>query len=353
MKPTFVMSLALLLLAHLGSADPGKGNGAGQPTPDEATVPVDCDAGDTITEALRRSAVELTVEFTGTCVEDVTVLRDRTVVRGVGSSAIEGSLRVDGATLVVLEDFSVHSGGGVRITGASSANLARIDSVDSSGLGFRVELSSNATLTDVTATNNVFAGIGAINNSHVRLLGTVAVSQSSNVGIFAGGSSEIDSRATVQTSDNAYAGIWAQSGASASFSNVSASNNGVVGVAAVNDGILAIRGGTISGSWYGVDLDTGSTAQLDNLTVDGGGVAVLGNSSLRATGLTVTGSAHPDFGAGVVVQGGHLLAYGGNIDNGLRLAEGGEGNFGFTPITIVGGISCAPSALAYGGQSCP
>ena len=144
-----------------------------------------------------------------------------------------------------------------------------------------------------------------------------------------------------------------QTGATTFFTDVTVTNNGVIGIAAIDDGVVIANGGLVSGNYYGVDLDTGATAEVGSLVVDGGGVAVLGNSSLRAYGLTVTGTAHPDFGSGVVVQGSHLLAFGGTVNNGLYLAEGGEGNFGHTPITINGGLSCAPSAIAYGGLSCP
>lgn len=333
----------------------GHPNGPPTPTPAQASVAVDCDSGETIGDALQTRAIELTVAFSGTCSETVEIVRDRTILHSDGSGTIDGSLTVRGATNVVLEDFTVSNARGLRVTDSSSARISRVASTDSGlGLGFRIDMSSSAILTDVTALNNVFAGIAAINNSHVQLLGSVVASQSTNTGVFASDSSAIDSRASsLIADDNAYAGVFVQVGASASFSSLSSSNNGVVGLGLVDGGIATVQAGTISGNPYGVELDTGSTAELNGLTVTGGGVAVLGNSSLRARGISVVGTPHPDFGVGLVVQSSHLLIRGGSIDNSLYLAEGGEASFGFTPITLNGGLVCHSSAIAYNGQSCP
>ncbi|HUF78167.1 MAG TPA: hypothetical protein VMR44_04545, partial [Thermoanaerobaculia bacterium] len=68
---------------------PGEGPppSAPGPFPESLTVAVDCDAGDTIADALAQRADELTVEITGSCVEDVTIRRDRTTLVGVAPGA--------------------------------------------------------------------------------------------------------------------------------------------------------------------------------------------------------------------------------------------------------------------------
>lgn len=97
----------------------------------------------------------------------------------------------------------------------------------------------------------------------------------------------------------------------------------------------------------------GSTAEVRGLTVTDGGVGVRAGSALRANQLTVTGAPHPDSGAGVFVQSGHLTIFGGTVDGALYLAEAARADFGSTPITIGGGLGCHPTAVAFGGQSCP
>lgn len=323
--------------------------------PPTATVTVSCPT-ETIGAALETPAIELTIEFTGTCVEDVVIARDRTTLRGTGADTVQGSVTVEGASNVTLEDFSVVNGRGVRVSNGSSANITRVSSTDSSatfGLGFVAAFSSNAVLTDVTARDNFFAGIASINSSHVRILGSVTVEQSTNTGIFVGGSSDLDSRASsLSSSDNGFSGLTVQSGGSAFLSTIDTSNN-FVGINLVNGGVAAINGGTQTANIYGVYLDTGSTAEVRNLIVDGGGVTATGNSTLRASDVTVTGDPNPDFSVGVVIQSSHLLTFGGSIDNSVYLAEASDANFAAAPTINPGGLSCHPTAVAYGALSCP
>ena len=323
--------------------------------PRTRTVNVDCDAGETIEKALQKRAVDLDVVFTGLCDEDVLIVRDRTTLRSDGSGVIDGTVTVDGATNVVLEDFSAVNGRGVRVANGGSAAISRVRSTDTAatfGIGFSAQFSSSAVLTDVTASDNFFAGILATGNSFVRLLGTVSVSGSSTAGIFVGGSSEIDSRANPLTvHDNAFAGLFAQSGGSAFFSTIDSIDNGSFGARAVVGADLVINGGTVSGSAYGVYLDNGSSAELSDLTVSDGGVSVVDNSSLRASNLTI-GGPDPDFGYSLVVQASHLLTFGGSVDNSIYLAEAGQANFAVPP-AITGSLDCHPTAIAWGGLACP
>lgn len=346
MKKVVICALGCAL--SLGAAAEAHG-------PRTRTVDVDCDAGKTIEQALKKRAVELEVVFTGLCDEDVLIERDRTTLRSDGSGVIDGTVTVEGASNVVLEDFSAVNGRGVRVANGASAAISRVQSTDTAasfGIGFSAAFSSSAVLTDVEASDNFFAGIAATSNSFVRLLGTVSVSGSSSTGIFVSGSSEIDSRANPLTvDDNAFAGLFVQSSGTAFFSTVDSIDNGSFGARAVVGASLIINSGTVSGSAYGVYLDNGSSAELSDLTVSDGGVSVIDNSSLRAGNLTIAGP-DPDFGYSLVIQASHLLTFGGSVDNSIYLAEAGQANFAVPP-AVTGTLDCHPTAIAWGGLSCP
>lgn len=268
---TFSLALALpVVLAAQGNSNPPNGNKGGPPfSPVKVERSVDCDAGDSLGAALAVDVLELTVDFTGTCSENVTIDRDHTTLTSDGSGVIEGSLTVRGASNVQLADFTVSNGRGVRIMNGAAVEASGIVSTDNpAGLGVRVEGSSHATLTDVTATNNLFANIAAINNGHILLLGTATASGASSVGLFVAGSGELDSRAAaVEADGNGFAGVAVQSGGSARFNTVSAAGNGVVGLSLLGGAHLFVGSGTLDGHPFGADLDTGSSAELNRYTI--------------------------------------------------------------------------------------
>lgn len=330
-------------------------NGNGPPVPFARTVAVDCDQGGTLAAALATEATELTVEFSGTCVGDAVIDRDHTRLIGVGSSVIEGAVRVLGASGVVLEDFDVTLGGGVRVSNGGNVAVSRVDVYESAGLGFRIENSSSATLTDVTAIDNLFADIAAISGSSISLRGSISVANGgSNAGIFVSDASTVESRAVVDIDGGYYAGIAVQLGSTLTGGGSGNSwtvKNATVGLVVIDGSTVGIGDATLIDNYYGASFEVGSGGEVRNLVVDGGGIEVLGNSNVDfRNGGTVQGTPHPDFGVAVVIQTSNARFLGGfNIDGDLHLAEASSGQAFPGSVNVTGTISCEPSAVAFGG----
>ena len=68
------------------------------PVPDVLTVQVDCDNGESINDVLATPAVELIIEISGTCIENVVIARDFVTLRGENLVA--------GLPITVLRPFS-------------------------------------------------------------------------------------------------------------------------------------------------------------------------------------------------------------------------------------------------------
>ena len=121
----------------------GQGNGGGNapieqpvPVPETLTVDVNCADGDTISQALERPAVELTILVSGTCTENVFITRDNVILRGTtldegdptaaivaASTDLEAPsfgvvVYVAGAQTVRIEDLKIRGGRwGIAVTG--------------------------------------------------------------------------------------------------------------------------------------------------------------------------------------------------------------------------------------------
>lgn len=120
----------------------GQGNGGGNapieqpvPVPETLTVDVNCADGDTISQALERPAVELTILVSGTCTENVFITRDNVILRGTtldegdptaeivaASTDLEAPsfgvvVYVAGAQTVRIEDLKIRGGRwGIAVT---------------------------------------------------------------------------------------------------------------------------------------------------------------------------------------------------------------------------------------------
>lgn len=104
-----------LLAAAIATASSNNGNG--NKVPDQLTVSVDCGQGQSLNGALGTAAFQLTVQFTGTCAEDVLISRGRVTLAGADSTATivgtsdatHAALTIDGATGVALATFAVRN----------------------------------------------------------------------------------------------------------------------------------------------------------------------------------------------------------------------------------------------------
>ena len=148
--------------------------------PGTKTVDVDCAAGDSITDALKRKADELIINISGLCVEDVTVRRDRVTFRGTDplTDGIQAATTDDpfGAALLIRESRFIRVEN-LKLTGAPRTGLrienarrhvyvdnCRLEGNDNFGL---VVLGGLTDVTDTVITGNGDAGIAASENGFV------------------------------------------------------------------------------------------------------------------------------------------------------------------------------------------
>jgi hypothetical protein len=272
-------------------------NMAGQPGPPgpplDITVNVDCNAGQSINDALAQAANKLTVLINGSCEEGVVITRDDVTLQGVGTNptimAPEGAwssaIRIEGARGVSLWDLQVVGGGctlnaerfasfvagRVRITGAShgglcldySAALLRESEISQNEFGAFVGKGSSLIVEDSKVIDNRAIGLQA--GGDVSLRRTEVARNSGGVYV-AGGRVEASGGADCAFRDNRDYGV------------------------SLDGGHLTLDECLVEGSYTGLEVASGSAAQLNSATVQGNGwaaVGVGGGSHLFLSGQTV------------------------------------------------------------------
>lgn len=348
--PVLLASLlcALLVSASALVAQPGP-----PPLP-QATVQVDCDAGDTLADALDTRADELTIEFTGTCAEELVITRDRLTIRGLDASATvtddpatvgpAAAFLLEGAD-VVFRDFTIDGAAsrGIRVQRSSGVLIENLTVVNSGTTGLTVEESSSAHVVDSSFTGATFAGVAAWGNSNVTLTGGLDVS-SNFVGLLLSSGSTVQNRGgTGIVADNQIFGAAAQLGATGQLPPLSATG--------VDLG-LAVFGGDYFGS---IDVSANIGVFMGNhggfdggadVTSTGLGFLVEEDSTALIRGGTVAGPA-----AALSVTNGVVEADVVNFDGNIQLGFNAQALFNAS--TTTGAVVCAPTAVAGGSISCP
>jgi hypothetical protein len=318
-------------------------------------VSVDCSKGQSINAALAGNADDLEVQFSGTCAEDVLIVRDRVTLRGVGTAP-----KITGQPGVPFADRQP----GVSVRGADNVSLLDFEVTDSDSRGIEARGSSKMTVTNVTATGNrtglllieqssAFVsnstfdgntgdGIGVWENSALTIEGAISLDGNTRSGlIISGGSSaSVGPLGATTTANGNNFGFWLQLGAqvqmsSAGVTSTTASNNNTLGVGVSSESHWS-GPVTISGSAYGLDIEASGS-----FWAPPGGVSLSGNDyglfvfsgAADVRGTSITGSAeedvHLEFGA-------RLISWGSSA--GVVSCDGTE--------LVRGGIVCPPPALA-------
>ncbi len=262
-----------------------------------AAVTVNCAAGQTIAGALAAADndddddLDETITVKGTCVEDVTLAADGLALKGHDrlGGRIEGSITVDGARRVSIENLEVagSAAAGILVTNGAVVAIAGSSVSDSADENILVIQGSNAVLTG-TEISGGFNGIVVARNSAVWLKGGNSVSGSIEEAVF------------VQQSSSFRAGVGA---ARDGF----AASTGVMAVKEVSS--LDVRNADI----------TCEAACIVAVDVSGGGTFRT-RSDVKITGNVVVGA-----GSGVRLQG----------------------------FTLSGDLVCNPGAYGFGGVGCP
>jgi parallel beta helix pectate lyase-like protein len=356
---------------------------------DSAVKKVECDKGQTLTEALRKAKPGDTLQVTGTCQERVTITTDRLTLDGGGSAVLDGGggsptefdgvVTIDGVQGVTLTGFTIQNGPGEGILGQHGSAFAVQQTTVQQNMasGIAVADGSTAELIDCTIRVNGF-GIDVFTSSSAILRGDISISQNKGNGAEVNGQSILEIRgAQVQLNDNGGAGLVAGSGQVAIFgftaaqgSTLTANGNGDRGII-IAGSLLTILGGDFFGS--GANVITAANNGADGILVSAGfftspfgtGKFVLENNT---TGLNFIN------GAGAVIKGGLSVQ-----NNGTGVSADGAGTLTLVSIppnpsvvenngtdvdlkfgtratfdgVSIGNITCDPTVLSRGSTVCP
>lgn len=369
---TFRLTISLLLvLPGLGAAGlaaqgpPGGGSPPGAPTPVPATltVQVDCDSGNTLADALARRADELTVEITGSCVEDLVIRRDRTTLIGaapgaeiVGSPSppipFGGAVTVLGASRVTLGDLTIRDGRrGVAIVQGGEARLERVTIRDQIRDGVFLQGGSQVWVEDCSIVDNGGEGIGAWADSSVILAfdATTVVSRNGRVGLLVSGSSDVSGFQTsrLEADDNTF-GVAVQLNASAQSLGLTARRN-ALGVWALLGGALStdleVRDSTLVGVYAS---DGGQVDVVEGVIEDNAVWGILGEYDATVS-LGATISGHP---VGMRLDGTEAFVADSTVADPVELLFGSRVDFAGGN-SFTGGVSCDGTVLVRGDVACP
>ena len=349
-----------------GGGNPGGGNQGGGNS--SVTVEVDCateSINDALASAQAKSADEVTVEFSGTCVEDVDVLLDHVAIIGTEpnkAATLVGGIRswsVNKSESVALENFTISGPARTAVEAASTlVTLQDIDITNGSSSGITAFGSGTfVQLQDVTVNSVGAWGIAVWSQSHLQMGGQIDVQGAAAGGILVNLGGELWTATTAPTvpvtlrvHDNPHNGILLGDGTInvAPASTVLLDNNAL-------SGILVFKGGSFSFD------GSGSMSVLNNsscgILVQRGGQFYFntfggpsGGASLAATG---NGGA---FCQGDFVLGDSAKSFIGNaaaFEN-VSILWGATADFG-APVQSNVSFSVDPQALCRGAgtASCP
>lgn len=295
------------------------------------SLTVNC-PGQTIGDALASApaGAPLTIAVSGTCTENVVVMRDDVAILGAGAGATvvaadasRPAILLDGARRVTLDKVST-SGGASGVVGIRGAVFTVSNANVSGATGHGVVVADNSVLAvlDSTVENNTGYGMVAARASHLRvgqdLSGTlvgrpVTVQNNGAGGIqIADSSTGIVIATTVQNHPNGN-GIGVSGSSAARIGAVTGlvAPNTITGnrngVAVYQASQAFIQGNTISGSTTGVSLGSAAATIIGN-TISGSsnvGISVsetstarigIADDSVTVLGNTIEGSARDGIG---------------------------------------------------------
>jgi hypothetical protein len=342
--------------------------GVGDAGADSAVKKVNCDKGQTLTEALRKAKPGDTLQVTGTCQERVTITTDRQTLDGGGGgpTEFEGVVTIDGAQGVTLTGFTIQHGPGDGILGLRGAAFTLIDTMVQGNTG---------DLTNCTVHGNAL-GLDVYTGASVILRGSIIITQNSQEGMGVFGGSMLELRgATVQLTDNGAVGLVIGGGSNlATFlftasqgSMLTVNNHFVAGIIAL-DATLELFNSpiTISAANNGIGIWLIQNSYITNesplpgavflLEDNGVGLQLEGGSGARIVGgpLTIRNN-----GRGVLADGAGTLTLVSGPPSPSSVQNNGTDvdlRFGtraaFDGVTI-GTITCDAMVLSRGTTVCP
>ncbi len=238
----------------------------------QEAITVDCNTpGQTLAAAMQAASPGDTIQFTGTCMETVTITQNDTILDGQGSGTIDGggaalgdgidgTLTIDGAKRVTIRGLTVQNGqDGIVATNGAAVSM-----------------------TDVVSKDHADDGIQVVYNSSMQVGGAVTSMGNADDGIVVSDSSTLDIRdCQLTSSQNGDDGMSVFSVSSVSLINstVQLIQNGVAEPS--GDG-LAISGASV------VTTSDPGTVELVAAQNASRGIVVLSTSTLFLTTSSAT-----------------------------------------------------------------
>ncbi|MEM9555448.1 MAG: right-handed parallel beta-helix repeat-containing protein [Acidobacteriota bacterium] len=344
-------------------------------TQDEAdfftrTIRVNCDHGGTLNRALKAFGPRLTIEFKGTCTEDLVIRRDDVTLRGSDANAtLIGGIQIDGSSRVAISDFLVKDNtqleGAIEALAGSSVAIHDMVVENSGNRGIRIR-DSVADIRDVSIDGSATAGL-LTRGSNISLEGNITVTNSAEGGIIlTDASSTFSKEGVIVANDNLF-GIIVQTSSSFEgvFGSVTADNNQVHGLLVASNGAFnyGVTLQTNGNGFAGIYVDEGSImspfanlTSLASTTAIGNGFAgifVDRNSTFELFGnASIAGQVYGVFisTASVLQMTDTTLA--GNFVGDLRFDFGSVGDFS-NGGNSVGSVSCTADIITRGDVACP
>jgi Right handed beta helix region len=351
---------------------------------DSSVKKVQCDKGQTLTDALRKAKPGDTLQVTGTCQERVTITTDRLTLDGGGSAVLdgggggptefEGVVTVDGAQGVTLMGFTIQNGPGEGILGRHEAafTVQHTTVQDNAHTGIVVSDGSTADLTDITVQRNA-NGLDIFTGANAILRGAISITHNLGVGAFANGASILEIRgADVQVNNN-LAGIVVLPGGNLTIlafslstgSTLTADGNGV-GIFLLGGRLPVFTSSTIKATNNGIGILANNAAFVINASPVGSGEFVIENNQI---GLNFESGAGASFqggpltirnnGVGLLADGAGTLTIQSDpaklssiVDNGTDVDLKSGTRATFDGVTI-GTITCDATVLSRGTTVCP
>jgi len=228
MKKYLLQSSVLLLLLGLMSTSHAQG-------PENMHIPVFCDQGHSIQDAVDKAKEGATIDVWGTCYEAVLVDKDRLRFLGLEGNAtimppcctpafqiISDGVSIEGFNItgavtgiaithgsqasIIYNVISDSGDSGIRVHSSSQAILVQNQITNSGNYGIRVSGSSQATLSGNTVTASNLAGVGVSAGSSARLAHNV-ITGNTNHGISVQTNGTVDLRNTNKISGNGGFGV--------------------------------------------------------------------------------------------------------------------------------------------------
>jgi hypothetical protein len=348
---------------------------------------VDCDKGQTLTDALRKAKPGDTLQVRGTCQERVTITTDRLRLDGGGSAVLdgggggpaefEGVVTIDGVQGVTLMGFTIENGPGEGILGIHGAafTVHHTTVQQNAASGIAVGDNSLAELTGCTARDNGSGGLDVFTSSSVILKGIIAAHHTAGNGITINGQSMLEIRGgQVQVNDNGAFGLVV-AGSQVAFFGFAASQGSTLTANGNAQSGIVIATGSLE-----VGFPHASTSSAANNGVNGiflplggslvsplgTGYFVFNNNPIginfgHGSGAIIVGglSVHSNSSIGILADGAGTLTLASTPTNPSVVEDNGTDvdlTFG-TPATFdgvtVGSIKCDGTVLSRGTTVCP